>query len=144
MAEVEQPQAPVAIETPAVAPELVPEVAKVPAVATEVVSEPTEVPAPVVSEPVLEQKQEQPQEQPQEQQTEAPAAAPTEAAPEKTKAPVVAEAHLVDTYRKTLILGDPAAQLQLLTSSRPSCKDACQYEIPLSQNPASQLAFVLC
>lgn len=96
MAEVEQPQAPVAIETPAVAPEVVPEVAKVPAVATEVIPEPTEVPAPVVSEPVVEQKQEQPQEQ----QTETPAAAPAEAAPEQPKAPVVAEAHLVDTYRK--------------------------------------------
>ncbi|CAM1504218.1 Fc.00g018090.m01.CDS01 [Cosmosporella sp. VM-42] len=107
MTEVEQPQAPVAVEAPILAPETVapeavaPEVVapepvkeltqEAPAVAAEAVPEPTPEPTPAAVVPAVEPVPEQ--------KTEETASAPAEAAPEeKPKAPVVAEAHLVDTF----------------------------------------------
>lgn len=99
------------VEKPVVAEKVVDEL---------VINEPVPVSAPVATEPVA---------APIPEQIEA-AVAPVAAAP-VPKAPVVAEAHLVDTYRRSPIAGPVAYWIITLTHHRPPGEDACQYESPL-------------
>lgn len=121
MIEVEQRQAPMATE-PAPAPVALEAVPIAAPVATEhVIAEPV-IEKPVAAEPVA---------APIPEQIEA-AVAPVAAAPEVPKAPVVAEAHLVDTFRRSPIAGPVAYWITMLTHHRPPGEDACQYDYPLS------------
>lgn len=135
MIEVEQRQVPVATEpapgpvameaVPIAAPVATEHVIAEPVVEKPVVAEKV-VAEPVIAEPVPVSA---PVAAPIPEQIEA--VAPVTAAPEVPKAPVVAEAHLVDTFRRSPTAGPVAYWIITLTHHRPPREDVCQYEYPL-------------